>query len=165
MPEPRPPYYVEIASRRCARCGHGGTYDVCRNDPEPIALSQSWGDKDEADWMCDQMNEAWLLGRRSVAEVPPAPAAVPEPREWGWFRIRRDPANAGRSARFYSLDSVQVQPFADDGNEAKSIPVIANSFGDFGELHLPAGHYTARIYNIWGDEVQSLEVYADPIPF
>src|ERR1700740_167239 len=75
MPDPRPPYVVKLDhDKECPACGRGLLHDVVDTRTD-TALAKSWHDADEAEWICDQMNAAWLFGWHTANE--PAPAAKP----------------------------------------------------------------------------------------
>src|SRR5258707_11494503 len=60
------PYKVEGRGDGCPTCQHDEQYDII--GPDGSAQSQSWGDKDEADYICDLLNIAHQQGRVSYAE-------------------------------------------------------------------------------------------------
>lgn len=62
------PYRVEgsLDHKFCTKCKRGVIWEVLT--PEGEYLSQSWEDKDEAEWMCDQLNTAYRLGEESMCD-------------------------------------------------------------------------------------------------
>lgn len=60
------PYRVEGRSEGCPTCQHGEQFDIV--GPGETAQSQSWGDREEADYVCELMNDAYAAGRASYAQ-------------------------------------------------------------------------------------------------
>ncbi len=59
-------YRVEISVEGCPTCQHDALWDII--GPNETAQSQTWGDKEEADYICDLLNIAHQQGRVSYAE-------------------------------------------------------------------------------------------------
>lgn len=55
------PYTVGLDQDGCEKCGHGKLWAVV--DPDGIALGTSYGEKDDAEDMADNMNLAFILGQ------------------------------------------------------------------------------------------------------
>jgi len=60
------PYYVEQGNTGCYACNKGITWDII--DPNGVALGQSWGDKDEAEWIAEQLSYAYEFGLKRGRE-------------------------------------------------------------------------------------------------
>jgi len=65
MPEP---YRVEVADRGsvCPICQHGQEWDII--GPGEVAQSQTWGDLEEAEYICGLLNIAHQQGRVQYAQ-------------------------------------------------------------------------------------------------
>ena len=59
-------YKVEARGEGCPTCQHGDQFDIV--GPDGSAQSQSWGDVEEADYICELMNDAYAVGRASYAQ-------------------------------------------------------------------------------------------------
>ncbi len=59
-------YRVEARGIGCPTCQHGDEFDII--GPNETAQSQSWGDAEEAQYICDLLNIAHQQGRVSYAE-------------------------------------------------------------------------------------------------
>ncbi len=56
-----PAYYVEAEKKPCEHCGEGGQWNVV--GPGEVALSTSYSDKEDADWIAGELNHAYEMGR------------------------------------------------------------------------------------------------------
>jgi hypothetical protein len=63
------PYHIELGNRGCIECHHGETWDII--DPEGVALATSYGDKEEAEEVCEMLNRSFYFGERSGSDVSP----------------------------------------------------------------------------------------------
>jgi hypothetical protein len=54
------PYQVELNSEGCPHCGNDRLWDVV--GPNETALSESYGDKEHAEYIADILNDAYALG-------------------------------------------------------------------------------------------------------
>ena len=54
-------YRVESADDPCTHCGSGATWDVVYK-PDEIALGTTYGTKDDAEEIADDLNRAWNAG-------------------------------------------------------------------------------------------------------
>jgi hypothetical protein len=59
-------YRVQARGEGCPTCQHGDQFDII--GPDETAQSQSWGDPEEAQYICDLMNDAYVAGRASFAQ-------------------------------------------------------------------------------------------------
>lgn len=59
-------YRVEARGEGCSKCQHGDQFDII--GPDESAQSQSWGDPEEAQYICELMNDAYMAGRASYAQ-------------------------------------------------------------------------------------------------
>jgi len=55
------PYTVEQDDSGCCLCGNGKTWNVI--DPDGIASGTSYGDKEDAEDLADELNRAFHLGQ------------------------------------------------------------------------------------------------------
>jgi len=67
-------YTVEVDHGGCKHCGAGKTYTVV--GPDGVAVGRSFGDKDDADDLAADMNQAWRLGLESSLERTEAEARL-----------------------------------------------------------------------------------------
>lgn len=58
-----PAYRVEMRGVSCPQCQHGEQWAIV--GPGDVELSQSWGDVEEAEFICEQLNDAFNVGRLS----------------------------------------------------------------------------------------------------
>lgn len=58
------PYFVEVDQNGCKHCGAGKNYTVI--GPDGYALSQSWGDEEDASDIAEWLNEAYYHGQGSM---------------------------------------------------------------------------------------------------
>jgi hypothetical protein len=70
-----PAYRVEARGVGCPTCQHGDEFDIIGPSPSynkanitESAQSQSWGDAEEAEYICELMNDAFTAGRASFAK-------------------------------------------------------------------------------------------------
>lgn len=61
------PYFIEVDNNGCT-CGSGRTWTII--DPDGVATGQSWGDEDEAAYICELINDAYHRGQANVAVSP-----------------------------------------------------------------------------------------------
>lgn len=55
------PYAVEVDGCPCSKCGRGGLYNVVYT-PEDVALSVTYYDREEAELIAEQLNDAFQNG-------------------------------------------------------------------------------------------------------
>jgi len=60
------PYRVEIQAHGCPLCQSDAEWDII--GPNKTAQSQTWGDAEEATYICSLLNIAYAQGRVSYAE-------------------------------------------------------------------------------------------------
>jgi hypothetical protein len=65
MPKPKP-YRIEISTHGCPLCQSDAQWDII--GPDETAQSQTWGNMEEAEYICSLMNLAHQVGRTSYAQ-------------------------------------------------------------------------------------------------
>ncbi|HSV90944.1 MAG TPA: DUF551 domain-containing protein [Nitrospiraceae bacterium] len=75
------PYRVEIDNEGCRTCAHDKTWHVI--GPDEIAESTSYGDEEDAHWLCRALNSAYTLGQSN-----------PTDNAWVSFATRLPPENS-----------------------------------------------------------------------
>lgn len=66
--EPDQPYFIEVDTNGCDKCGHDRTWCIVGPDPDEQATSASYGDEDEAQHICDALNDAYYRGFTACIE-------------------------------------------------------------------------------------------------
>lgn len=61
-------YHVVARGEGCPTCQHGDQFDIIGPRPDESAQSQSWGDSEEADYICELLNAAYDAGRAAYAQ-------------------------------------------------------------------------------------------------
>lgn len=60
------PYFIEVDNNGCT-CGNGRTWTIV--GPDGVATGQSWGDVEEAEYICELLNDAYQCGRGSNTRI------------------------------------------------------------------------------------------------
>lgn len=93
-------YRVEVDKQGCEACGDGTFYDIVSGyDDEAVGSSQHFSDRELAEWICEQMNNAYLAGRAAgIENVVSSPHSLMNlsSAQFMWLRWLVDNGGAGR---------------------------------------------------------------------
>lgn len=70
MPKRDEPYFIEVDSNGCSKCGAGRTWTVCGPDGSWLSTSYEGEEgQEQAEWLADILNQAYWAGK-SARELP-----------------------------------------------------------------------------------------------